>query len=182
MKITKTDFDDLIIIEPIVHGDQRGYFLESYKAKNFSEAGFNYQFVQDNQSRSKKGVLRGLHYQSNPYAQSKLVRVLNGVILDIVVDLRKDKPTFKKPMIVELSSENFKQVLIPKGFAHGFFVLSDFADVLYKTDHYYHPQSEGGINFFDPTLGLDSILNKHEVILSDKDKILPNFDEAVFNF
>ena len=182
MKISKTEFDDLLIIEPIVHGDQRGYFMESYNKEKLEEAGIKFQFVQDNQSRSRKGELRGLHYQNSPYVQTKLVRVLSGAILDIVVDLRKEKPTFGKKMLIELSAENNKQLLVPKGFAHGFYVLSDFADVLYKTDDYYRPQSEGGVNLLDPVLELNHLIENNQVIMSEKDKSLPNLDNAAFNF
>jgi dTDP-4-dehydrorhamnose 3,5-epimerase len=182
MKVLKTDFDDLFIIEPAVFGDERGYFMESYNHLRLSEAGINYRFVQDNQSRSKKGVLRGLHYQNAPYAQTKLVRVLSGSILDVVLDLRKDKSTFKKLMVIELSAENKKQLLVPKGFAHGFLVLSDSAEVLYKTDEYYQPKSEGGVNFLDSSLNLEHLLNSHEVVMSDKDKNLPDLNSAIFNF
>lgn len=182
MKVIATGFDDLFILEPKVLGDERGYFMEAYNFKTLSENGFTYQFIQDNQSRSKKGVLRGLHFQNAPHAQTKLVRVLAGTILDIVVDLRVEKATFKKSFILEMSGENKKQLLVPKGFAHGFLVLSDFADVLYKSDDYYHPQFEGGVNFDDPSLGLRHILKDHEVILSEKDKHLPFFDLANFKF
>lgn len=182
MKISKTEFDDLLIIEPIVYGDQRGYFMEAYSKERLARAGVQFQFVQDNQSRSKKGVLRGLHYQNSPHVQTKLVRVLAGAILDIVLDLRKDKPTFGKTMLIELSYENSKQLLVPKGFAHGFLVLSEFADVFYKTDDYYQPQSEGGINLMDPSLGLDYLFRDNEIIISDKDKSLPYFKDATFNF
>jgi dTDP-4-dehydrorhamnose 3,5-epimerase len=182
MKIIKTDFDDLYVIEPKIYLDQRGYFMESYNEKELSEAGIHYRFVQDNQSRSRKGVLRGLHYQNAPYSQAKLVRVLSGIILDIVVDLRREKSTFKKSMLLELSGENYKQLLVPKGFAHGFMVLSEYAEVLYKTDEYYNPKSEGGINFADSTLGLSHLLSENEVIISEKDKSLPYFDKAEFSF
>lgn len=182
MKIINTEFDDLFIIEPKVLGDERGYFMESYNHKALYESGIDYKFVQDNQSRSKKGVLRGLHFQNAPYAQTKLLRVISGLILDIVVDIRRDKATFKKSFVLEMSGENKKQLLVPSGFAHGFLVVSDFAEVLYKTDEYYHPEAEGGINFNDPSLGLQHLINGNEVILSEKDKNLPFFDQARFNF
>ena len=182
MKISKTEFDGLLIIEPSVHGDQRGYFMESYNKAKLEQAGIKYQFVQDNESRSRKGVLRGLHYQNSPHTQTKLVRVLSGTILDIVVDLRNDKTTFGKKMVIELSAKNKKELLIPKGFAHGFYVLSDFADVLYKSDYYYRPQSEGGINLLDPVLDLNYLIDNRPVIMSEKDKSLPNLENAVFNF
>jgi dTDP-4-dehydrorhamnose 3,5-epimerase len=182
MKVVKTNFDDLYIIEPIVRGDQRGFFMESYNYKEMKEAGLGFDFVQDNQSRSKQGVLRGLHFQNNPHAQTKLIRVLAGAVLDIVVDLRVEKSTFKQSMVLELSGTDHKQLLVPKGFAHGFLVLSEFADVLYKTDEYYHPASEGGINFFDPALGLNQLWKGVEITLSEKDKNLPFFNQIEFTF
>jgi len=182
MKIVATEFDGLFILDPKVIGDERGYFMESYSYKSFSENGITINFVQDNQSRSKKGVLRGLHFQNAPYAQTKLVRVLSGSILDMVVDLRREKPTFGKYFNVELSSENKKQLLVPKGFAHGFLVLSDLAEVFYKTDEFYNQQAEGGINFNDPAIGLSDILAGNNLILSEKDKHLPLFSEANFHF
>jgi dTDP-4-dehydrorhamnose 3,5-epimerase len=182
MKVIETEFDDLFVIEPKVLGDQRGYFMESYNYKTLYESGIHYKFIQDNQSRSKKDVLRGLHFQNAPHAQTKLVRVISGVILDIVVDIRRDKNTFKKSFVLQMSGENKKQLLVPSGFAHGFLVISDFAEVLYKTDEYYHPETEGGINVLDPALGLQHLINESEVILSEKDKNLPFFDLARFNF
>ncbi len=182
MTISATEFDDLFIFEPTVIGDDRGYFMESYNYKTLLENGIDYQFVQDNQSRSKRGVLRGLHYQNVPHAQAKLVRVLSGSILDIVVDMRHEKSTFKKSFILEMSGENKKQLLVPRGFAHGFLVVSDFAEVLYKADAYYNPQSEGGINFADPSLGLQHLINDNEVTLSEKDKKLPFFDQVKYRF
>ncbi len=182
MKIIKTEFDDLFILEPKVIGDERGYFMESYNFKALYENGIDYKFVQDNQSRSKRGVLRGLHFQNAPYSQAKLVRVISGTIIDIVLDIRRDKATFKKSFILEMSGENKKQLLVPSGFAHGFLVMSDFAEVLYKADEYYHPETEGGINFTDPSLGLQYLISGNEVILSEKDKNLPLFDQAKFNF
>lgn len=182
MKITATGFDDLLILEPKIIGDARGYFMEAYNYKTLLEHGINTHFVQDNQSRSKKGVLRGLHFQNAPHAQSKLIRVLSGAILDIVVDMRTDKLTFKKPFVLEMSDENKKQLYVPKGFAHGFLVVSDVAEVLYKTDQYYHPESEGGINIVDPSLGLQTFFNAKEVTLSGKDTALPFFDQVKFRF
>lgn len=181
MNIVKTGFDDLLIIEPHLLGDERGYFMESYNYRTFFEKGITIQFVQDNQSKSKKGVLRGLHYQNAPYAQSKLIRVLTGSIMDFVLDLRKDRPTFGKLFQLELRAESKKQLFVPKGFAHGFLVLSDFAEVLYKTDEFYNKDSEGGVNFFDPSLELN--LGKiEELLLSEKDKNLPLLINAKFNF
>lgn len=181
MNVVKTGFDDLLIIEPKVLGDERGYFMESYNYRTFSEKGITAQFVQDNQSKSKKGVLRGLHYQNAPYAQSKLIRVLTGSIMDFVLDLRRDKSTFGKVSSLEITAENKRQLLVPKGFAHGFLVLSDFAEVLYKTDEFYNKDSEGGVNFFDSSLELN-LGNKEELLLSEKDKDLPLLINAKFNF
>ncbi len=181
MKIVATEFDDLFVLEPKVLEDERGYFMESYSQKTLSEHGIDITFVQDNQSRSKKGVLRGLHFQNAPYAQTKLIRVLSGAILDIVVDLRRRKSTFGKSFILELTSENKKQLLIPKGFAHGFLVWSEYAEVFYKTDEFYNRQADGGINFNDPCLGLADILSD-TLTLSEKDKNLPLLSRANFNF
>lgn len=182
MKVIATGFEGLKIIEPEVHGDQRGYFMESYNKRDMLAAGLNYQFVQDNQSRSKKGVFRGLHFQNVPHAQTKLIRVLAGSILDIVLDLRKDEVTYKQAFILPLTSKENKQLLIPKGFAHGFLVTSEFADVLYKTDDYYFPESEAGINFFDPSLKLASQFEGVDIIMSEKDKNLPSFENALSSF
>ena len=182
MTVNTTDFKGLLILEPKILGDSRGYFMETYNAKVFNELGIDYQFVQDNQSKSSKGVLRGLHYQNPPYAQTKLVRVLSGVILDVVIDLRKNEPTFGKTLIVELSSENRKQLLIPKGFGHGFAVLSETAEVLYKCDEFYNPLSEGGINFLDPAIEIGSKLPALDFTLSEKDMKHPDFVNAEFDF
>lgn len=181
MKIVATEFEDLFVLEPKVLEDERGYFMESYSHKTLSEHGIDITFIQDNQSRSKKGVLRGLHFQNAPYAQTKLIRVLSGAILDIVVDLRRKKSTFGKSFILELTSENKKQLLVPKGFAHGFLVLSEYAEVFYKTDEFYNRQADGGINFNDPSLGLADLLND-TLTLSEKDKNLPLLSQASFNF
>ncbi len=177
MKITKTPFEGLLIIEPRIFDDERGFFCESYNQSAFQKIGIEMNFVQDNQSRSKRGVLRGLHFQKQPYAQTKLVRVLSGVILDVVVDLRKVQPTFGKHYSIELSSENMKQLLVPKGFAHGFLVLSDFADVLYKCDEFYNPAAEHGILYNDPDLNIDWQL-KQNLLVSAKDLSLSNFTRA----
>lgn len=182
MKITATEFDDLLILEPTVIEDERGYFMESYSQKTLEENGIKIDFVQDNQSKSKKGVLRGLHFQKAPYAQTKLIRVLSGAILDIVVDLRREKSTFAKNFKLELTAENKKQLLVPKGFAHGFLVLSEFAEVFYKTDEFYNREADGGINFNDPSLGLLDILLGENLTLSEKDKKLSLLAEANFNF
>ncbi len=159
---------DLLLIEPRVFDDARGYFFESYNKNAFQKAGINFDFVQDNQSFSKKGVLRGLHFQRPPHSQVKLVRVLSGVIQDVVVDLRKDQPTFGKYFSIELSHENKKQLLVPAGFAHGFLVLSDFADVLYKCDNFYFPKSEAGLRYDDPTIGIEWKFDNKLILLFTK--------------
>lgn len=182
MNITKTDFENLIIIEPHIFEDARGYFFESYNKNKLNKAIGNIEFVQDNQSKSTKGTIRGLHYQLAPFDQSKLIRVLDGVIYDVVVDLRKKSPTYGKHFGIELSCKNKKQFFIPKGFAHGFSVLSNTATVLYKTDSFYHPESERGINFNDPELKIDWKTDTNNAIVSTKDKVLPLFKEAEQNF
>jgi len=182
MKLVETGFDDLFILEPKVFGDARGYFMESYNYNALKEVGIDIRFVQDNQSRSMKNVFRGLHYQNAPYAQTKLIRVLAGSILDIVVDLRKEKSTFGKHYNLELSAENNMQLLVPKGFAHGFLVLSDYAEVFYKTDEFYNPKAEGGISYNDPSIGLSETFSGRDLIVSEKDKNLPGLSNAKFNF
>lgn len=173
MKIVETFLKDLVIIEPTVFGDERGYFFESYNKGTFENLGINIDFVQDNQSFSKRGTLRGLHYQNPPFAQTKLIRVLDGEIIDVVVDLRKDSPTYKKPFTMLLSAENKKQLLVPQGFAHGFSVISDTATVLYKCDQFYNKASEGGIKFDDPSLDINWGMDLKNAIVSEKDQILP---------
>lgn len=182
MEIIKTDFQDLVIIKPQIFEDARGYFFESYNKQKLSDILGDIQFVQDNQSKSTKGTIRGLHYQLAPYAQSKLIRVLEGKILDVVVDLRKHSPTYGKHFSIELSEENKTQLFIPQGFAHGFSVLSETAIVFYKTDNFYNPKSERGINYNDTELDIDWKINKEEAIVSTKDKVLPSFKEAETNF
>lgn len=182
MKIIETGFDELFILEPTVWGDERGYFMESYNKKTLLSLGIDLNFVQDNQSSSRRGVLRGLHFQNAPYAQTKLVRVLAGSILDILVDLRREKSTFGKNFILEISADNKKQLLVPKGFAHGFLVLSEYAEVFYKTDEFYNPQADGGINFNDPAIGLSDIFENQNLTLSEKDKNLPLLSEAIYQF
>ena len=182
MKIIKTNIPDLLIIEPKVFEDERGYFFESYNQKDFIDNNVNIDFVQDNQSKSTYGVIRGLHYQLAPYAQSKLVRALRGSILDVAVDIRKGSPTYGKSFSIELSEENKRQLLIPKGFAHGFSVLSDYAVFSYKCDNLYEPSSERGINFLDKTLNIDWQIDMSKAIISTKDKVNPSFENAEINF
>ncbi|MFV5685809.1 dTDP-4-dehydrorhamnose 3,5-epimerase [Flavobacterium sp. GB2R13] len=182
MTIEKTPIQDLVIITPRVFEDSRGYFFEAYNQAQFHENGINYQFIQDNQSFSKRGVIRGLHLQINPFAQAKLVRVLEGEILDVAVDLRKNSTTYGQHFSVVLSAENKKQLMVPHGFAHGFSVLSETASVMYKVDQLYHKDSERGIRYDDPTLAIDWQVNPDEVIVSEKDLILPNFDQIDWTF
>lgn len=171
IKVTKLPIEGLYIIEPAVHGDERGYFMETYNQNDFTEEGLDYTFVQDNQSMSVKGVLRGLHFQKE-YPQSKLVRVIKGKVFDVAVDIRKGSKTYGQWYGVELSDENKKQFLISEGFAHGFVVLSDTAEFCYKVTDFYHPGDEGGIAWDDPDIGIDWPL-KDNLILSDKDKKWP---------
>ena len=182
MTIEKTTIEDLVIITPAVFEDSRGYFFEAYNQAKFHENGINYKFIQDNQSYSRRGVIRGLHLQINPFAQAKLVRVLEGEILDVAVDLRKESPTYGQHISVVLSAENKKQLLVPHGFAHGFSVLSETASVMYKVDQLYHKESERGIRFDDPTLAIDWQLNPDEITVSDKDLVLPSFKEIDWEF
>ena len=176
MKLTLTPIKDLVIIEPKVFEDSRGYFFEAYNKNTFHELGLDYDFVQDNQSYSTKGVLRGLHFQKH-YPQAKLVRVLEGEVFDVAVDLRKDSPTYGKWYGVTLSAENKKMFMIPRGFAHGFLVLSDTAVFSYKCDDFYHPNDEGGIMYNDPDIGVEWPKIGAEYILSEKDKKHPGFKE-----
>ena len=174
MEILKTKLDGVFIIEPDVFGDDRGYFYESFNAKKFKEkTGIEVNFVQDNESKSKYGVVRGLHFQKGDYAQTKLVHVAKGRILDIAVDIRKDSPTYGKHVAIELSDVNHRQLYISKGFAHGFSVLSEEAVFQYKCDNYYAPQSEGGILWNDPTIGIDWQIPFSDIVLSEKDKKHP---------
>ncbi|MBP6182812.1 dTDP-4-dehydrorhamnose 3,5-epimerase [Flavobacterium sp.] len=182
MTVETTFINDLVIINPAVFEDSRGYFFEAYNQAKFLENGIEYQFIQDNQSFSKRGVIRGLHLQINPFAQAKLVRVLQGEILDVAVDLRKNSPTYGQYSSVVLSAANKKQLMVPHGFAHGFSVLSETASVLYKVDQLYHKESERGIRYDDPTLAIDWQLDPNEVIVSEKDLILPNFDQIDWTF
>lgn len=172
----------LVIVTPKVFADSRGYFFEVYNQKPFVQGGIDAHFVQDNQSRSVHGVIRGLHFQRNPHAQAKLVRVLQGAILDVAVDIREGSPTFGQHFSIELSDVNNKQLFIPGGFAHGFSVLSQTAVVSYKCDAYYHKESEGGIRFDDPELGIDWKVDATKAIVSEKDLLLPGLSEVVSNF
>ena len=179
MNFIRTNIPDVIIIEPLVHGDDRGYFVETFRADKLEAfLGFKLNFGQDNESKSSRGVLRGLHYQLPPHAQSKLVRVIQGRVLDVAVDIRKNSPTFGQHVAVELSAENKKQLLIPRGFAHGFVVLEDDTIFAYKVDNYYSPQCDRGIAFDDKNLNIDWILKKEELNLSAKDTKQPNLNET----
>ena len=182
MKFSNTDIKGLVVIEPTVFEDSRGYFFEAYNQSLFEKNGITTQFVQDNQSKSSYGVIRGLHYQLNPSAQAKLVRVLEGRILDVAVDIRKGSPTYGQHFDIELSAENKKQLYIPEGFAHGFSVLSETAIVLYKCNAFYDKASEGGIRFDDGALGIDWRVDAGAAIVSDKDLVLPLFKDAQNNF
>jgi dTDP-4-dehydrorhamnose 3,5-epimerase len=177
MKFVNTPIEGLIIIEPTVFEDDRGYFLESYNKKKLEEAIGKISFVQDNESKSSKGVLRGLHFQKPPYAQIKLVRCIQGNVLDVAVDIRDGSETYGKYVSVELSGENKKQVFIPRGFAHGFLVLSNTAIVSYKVDNNYAPAHDAGIRWNDPTLNIQWRVNEREVLVSEKDVKLPFFSE-----
>ena len=178
MKVIKTSISDVVILEPRVFGDERGYFFESFSQREFNEQVAEVTFVQDNESKSSYGVVRGLHYQLPPYTQAKLVRVVEGEVLDVVVDLRKNSATFGKHLAVVLSGENKRQFFIPKGFAHGFAVLSPQAVFQYKCDNYYAPQYESGIQFDDPALGIDWKIPEAEMILSAKDIMHKRLVEA----
>jgi len=175
MPFTKTIFPGLLIYEPKVFGDNRGYFFESYNQKVFSEENIDIDFIQDNQASSTFGVIRGLHFQLQPYAQTKLLRVLSGKIIDAVVDLRKNSPTYGKAYTIELSAENKKQLLVPKGFAHGYSVISEAAEVFYKCDQYYNKESEGGIAYNDKALNIDWRIPEAQAIISEKDNNHPPF-------
>ena len=178
MKVIATAIKDVVIIEPQVFGDDRGYFFESYSQQQFDQAVRPVRFVQDNESKSRRGVLRGLHVQKGAAAQSKLVRVVQGRVLDVAVDIRRGSPTFGKHVAVELTAENHRQLFVPRGFAHGFSVLSDEAVFQYKCDNFYAPQSEGAIAWNDPDLGIDWQLPAEEAILSPKDRAHPRLKDA----
>lgn len=178
MKVINTDIPGLFILEPVIHGDARGYFFEAFNQKDFEEAvGMHVRFVQDNESKSSYGVLRGLHFQKGDHAQAKLVRVVSGRVLDVAVDMRPGSPTFGRHVSVELTGENHRMFFIPRGFAHGFSVLSEEAVFQYKCDNYYCPESEGGIAWDDPSLGIDWQLPAEAVKLSDKDRRNPKISE-----
>ena len=175
MKAELTGFEGLQVLTPAVYSDERGFFFESYNSERFEQAGLKQQWLQDNQSFSRKGVIRGLHFQKPPHAQAKLVRVLSGRILDVVVDLRSGQPTYGKVFAIELTAEYKMQLLIPRGFAHGFSVLSETAEVMYKCDGIYNKASELGIKYNDPILKIDWQISESEAIVSEKDQQLPGF-------
>lgn len=183
MQFIPQSIPEVILIEPKVHGDSRGYFVETFQQQAFEQAvGYKVDFCQDNESKSSKGVLRGLHFQLAPFAQSKLVRVIDGEVLDVAVDIRLDSPTFGQHVAVRLSGENKRQLFIPRGFAHGFVVLSDTAIFAYKVDNYYSPECDGGIAFADPALGIDWLLPHNELQLSAKDQKQPLLSELKNGF
>jgi dTDP-4-dehydrorhamnose 3,5-epimerase len=182
MPFRETEFPDLRVFEPAIFKDERGYFYESFNQRVFTEAGINESFVQDNQSFSRKGTLRGLHYQLDPFAQAKLVRVIQGEVLDVVVDLRKGSPTFGKYLSIRLSGENHTQLYIPRGFAHGYAVLSETALFFYKCDSLYNKQAERGILYNDPELNIDWQTDMNTAIISEKDKLNSLFRNAEMNF
>lgn len=180
MKIINTAIEGVYIIEPQVFEDNRGYFFESYNKQKMDEAGLKYDFIQDNQSMSKYGTIRGIHFQKGDFAQAKLVRVLEGTVLDVAVDLRKGSKTFGKHVAVELSAENKRQLMIPRGFGHGFVTLTDHVEFLYKADNYYAPEADGGIRWNDPELGIDWGVT--DPVLSEKDTKSPFLKDAVTGF
>lgn len=182
MNIIKTEIDGVVIIEPRLFKDDRGYFFESYSEKDFNAQVREIRFVQDNESKSSYGVLRGLHFQKPPYAQSKLVRVIKGAVLDVAVDIRKGSPTFGKHVAVELTEDNHRQFFIPRGFAHGFSVLTPEVIFQYKCDNLYAPQSEGALAWDDPDLGIDWRIPSDKIILSEKDKHHPRLKDAEWLF
>ena len=176
MKFSRAEIPDIIVIEPHIFKDERGYFFESFKQNELNEfLGYDINFCQDNESKSTYGVLRGLHYQEPPFAQAKLVRVIQGSVLDVAVDIRKDSPTFGKHISIELNDQNKKQLFIPKGFAHGFATMSETAVFAYKVDNYYNKESDRGIAFDDPELGIDWKINHKNLQISFKDKAQPFF-------
>jgi dTDP-4-dehydrorhamnose 3,5-epimerase len=182
MRIIKTDFNGLFIIEPKVFTDKRGYFFESYNQEGLGKNDLYFESLQDNESFSSKNVIRGLHYQLNPMAQAKLIRVIQGKIRDVVLDMRKGSPTYGRWKSVDIDSESKKQLFIPRGFAHGFSVLSPEAIILYKCDNYYSPEHERGIDLNDPALGIDWGIQAENALISEKDRNNPIFSEAENNF
>ena len=179
MNFIRTNIPDVVIIEPTVHGDHRGYFVETFRADKLEAfLGYKLNFGQDNESKSSKGVLRGLHYQLAPHAQTKLVRVISGRVLDVAVDIRRNSPTFGQHVAVELTADNKRQMLVPRGFAHGFVVLEDDTIFAYKVDNYYSPECDRGIAFNDPVLNIDWILKTEELKLSAKDTKQPKLNET----
>lgn len=182
MNIIKTDINDVVIIEPKIFNDERGYFFESYNDIEFINKVGLVDFVQDNESKSSYGVMRGLHFQKPPHTQAKLVRCVRGAVLDVAVDLRKDSPTYGKHVAVELTEDNHRQLFIPKGFAHGFSVLSDTAIFQYKCDDFYHPELDGGINILDESLGIDWRIPLNKAILSEKDTKHPMLKDFLTPF
>jgi dTDP-4-dehydrorhamnose 3,5-epimerase len=183
MTVTKTPLEGLLILEPKVFNDDRGYFFEAFNSKTFIEAtGHNIPFIQDNQARSVQNVLRGLHYQNNPTPQTKLIRVLEGAIWDVVVDIRPTSKTFGQWYGIELSAQNKKQFLVPRGFAHGYSVLSDTAEIMYKCDNLYDKSAEGGVLYNDPALNIDWRIDLSKAIVSEKDVVQPLLKDAIINF
>ena len=182
MNVISTNIDGVVIIEPRVFEDARGYFFESFSQREFNEKVKPVDFVQDNESKSTFGVIRGLHFQRPPYTQSKLVRCVRGAVLDVAVDIRKESPTYGQHVAVELTEDNHRQIFIPKGFAHGFAVLSDIAVFQYKCDEFYHPESEGGISLLDSELDIDWKISTDKAILSPKDTKHPLFKDFVSPF
>ena len=177
MTFNRTEFPGVFILEPKVWGDERGYFFEAYNHKNAKEAGLDVQFVQDNQAKSSFGVLRGLHYQVAPFAQAKLVRVIKGEVLDVIVDIRAESPTFGKWMSIRLSAENKKQLFVPRGFAHGYVVLSESAEFFYKCDNYYSKAHEAGLRFDDPQLNIDWEIDLSQVTINERDQSWADFGQ-----
>lgn len=182
MKIVETGFEGLVLLKPTIYPDSRGYFLETFNQKVFRNSGIEFNPVQDNESRSAKGVIRGLHYQLSPFAQAKLIRVVEGRIFDVALDIRRNSATYGKWFGIELDSESKEQVLIPEGFAHGFSVLSDIAVIQYKCSNFYNPQNERGISPTDPELGIDWRLGSCSPVISEKDMKHPHFKSADYNF
>jgi len=179
MKFLRTEIPDVVVVEPVVHGDERGYFVETFREDKLEDfLGYKINFCQDNESKSSRGVLRGLHYQLAPEAQTKLVRVIQGKVLDVAVDIRKGSPTFGKYVSVELTAKNKKQLLVPRGFAHGFVVLEDDTIFAYKVDNYYSPVNDRGIAFDDAKLGIEWNISHTELKLSEKDRVQPKLNET----